>query len=242
MYNGGRDIWEMVFVCGAAFLWHFCHQGTWWIIKTTEAATWMQNSDLCMWGPEFPLIAATWLLGRESIRFITWWEDRLIVLKGLRSGNNCKEPVIDIKSENSDLGQNIPDYFSSLGCFLAFPAVGFNTLLTEVWIKSTLLKTWYFLLQPANKRTTCWLSKFTQMKRLLFGILQGPHRLQAASLDSFFSWSFLIYQPPFSSCLCLSYPLSFLCLRSLPCSHPACCPEESLEGPLTGSTGSIVPA
>lgn len=73
VYNGGRDIWEMVIVCGAAFLWHFCHQRTRWIIQMAEAATWLQEWDLCLWSPEFGLIAGACPLGHESIKIEWLW-------------------------------------------------------------------------------------------------------------------------------------------------------------------------
>lgn len=172
------------------FLWHFCHQRTRWIIQMAEAATWMQESDLCMWIPEF---AGPWLLGHETIKiFLTRkWEDRLIILKGLRSENNFKGLVIVIKRKHFDLVQNKP----------------------EVWIKSTVKNVIFpITFCQQTDHTTSWLSQITQMKRLLFFcVQQEPHRLH--SIDFFFSWSSLIYRPLFPR-VCVSLVLFhvFICV------------------------------
>lgn len=92
--------------------------------------------------------------------------------------------------------------------------------------------------------TTSRLPQFTQIKRLLFLLCSTratQASLQVYRFSFFFSWASLIYRPLFPHARVPLCPLSFLYLRLPPFSHPACCLEESLQGPLTERTGSIVP-
>lgn len=143
------------------------------------------------------------------------------------------------------MGQNNPDFCSSLGCselFLKwYLTLCFDGSLNQ---SHSVLKRWYFLLQCAHKQATpppgCHNSR--RWKGFCSSAFSRGH-------TGFRVYRFLLFlvvlnlSASFPSRLCLSlYPLSFLYLHLPPFSHPACCLEESLKGPLTGRTGSIVPA
>lgn len=193
----------------------------------------VQESDLCMWSwtwdsPDRRNVTVWSGVKKSSFFFflVHEWEERWIILQGLRSENEFKGLVIVINRNRFGLGQNHPGYCLSLGCFALFLQHFFfttlfrcRTELNSLCVEKVIfpVKVW--------KETDCTTPPVVTIHaaKMDYFLLRSAGVTQA----SLPGYRFLLFMVIFSlsaflpSRLCLSYPLSFLYLRLPPFSHSA---------------------